>query len=205
MTSAESQDAIYIDFECLATQPPHPALLGVLAGSRDEHFEQIITDDRLAPARVASKRLRVAAASTAAREVVHRANAENRHIVGWSLFDRDRLIEASRALKADINARYVNALDIARPWRSKLHPKVVMDRRPAFAPKHTLDKYAALAGYPAMRQTAKPDTGAVDPAYARQLESTRAVTARPQRKRSATGTSSSNTTTTTASRYGTLC
>ena len=50
MTFGEAQDAIYVDFECLATKPPHPALLGALVGSRDEHLEQIITDDRLAPA-----------------------------------------------------------------------------------------------------------------------------------------------------------
>ena len=148
MTFAEAQDAIYVDFECLATKPPHPALLGVLVGFRDEHFEQIITDDRLAPARVASTTLQVATAFVAAGEVVDRANAENRRIVGWSLFDRDRLIEASPALKADINARYVNALQIARPWRARLHPKVAMEREDRFAPRHTLDKYADLAGYP---------------------------------------------------------
>ena len=148
MTFAEAQDAIYVDFECLATKPPHPALLGVLVGSRDEHFEQIITDDRLAPARVASRRLRVATGSTAAREVVDRASAENRRIVGWSLFDRDRLIDVCPALTADIKDRYVNALEIARPWRAKLHPNVAMEREDRFAPRHTLDKYADLAGYP---------------------------------------------------------
>ena len=99
MTSADAQRAIFVDFECLATEPPHPALLGVLVGSGDEQFEQIITDDRLAPARVARRTLRVATASAAAGEVVARANAENRRIVGWSFFDRDRLIEASPALR----------------------------------------------------------------------------------------------------------
>ncbi len=148
MTSTDAQRAIYVDFECLATEPPHPALLGVLVGSGDEQFEPIITDDRLAPARVARRTLRVATASAAAGEVVTRANAENRRIVGWSFFDRDRLIEASPALEADINARYVNALQIARPWRRTLHPNVAMAREDRFAPKHTLDKYAALAGYP---------------------------------------------------------
>ena len=97
---------------------------------------------------MASRRLRVATGSTAAREVVDRAHAENRLIIGWSLFDRDRLIDVCPALTADIKDRYVNALEIARPWRARLHPKVAMEREDRFAPRHTLDKYADLAGYP---------------------------------------------------------
>jgi hypothetical protein len=61
MTHIDAQRAIYIDFEYLQRQPPqkpHPALLGVLIGAADEDFEQLITDDRLAPARIVLKATR---------------------------------------------------------------------------------------------------------------------------------------------------
>jgi hypothetical protein len=70
MTHIDAQRAIYIDFECLQRQPPqkpHPALLGVLIGAADEDFEQLITDDRLAPARIANReRTRIVPAADAA-------------------------------------------------------------------------------------------------------------------------------------------
>jgi hypothetical protein len=119
----------------------------VLIGSEDEAFEQIITDERLAPARVANHNSRVAAAPDATRELVSKAIVEQRSIVGWSLFDRDRLREACPDLAFEIGDRYVNALQIARPWRKALHPNSPVDREDPFAPHHTLDKYAILAGY----------------------------------------------------------
>lgn len=147
-TFDEAQHAIYIDFECRATKPPSPALLGVLVGSDDEDLQQIITDERLASARVASRRSRVASAHDSAGALVARAIGESRRIVGWSFFDRERLIEARPDLEAAIKDRYVNALQIARPWRKALHPKVRIEREDQYAAKHTLDKYARLAGYP---------------------------------------------------------
>jgi hypothetical protein len=150
MTFADAQRAVYIDFECLKGQPPkppHPALLGVLVGSEGESFEQTITDARLSPAKVANKRCRVATASDAVRSLLSQAKEEKRRIVGWSLFDRDRLIDACPDRKDDINAVYMNALKLARPWRQAIHPGFPIEREDPFAPKHTLDKYATLAGY----------------------------------------------------------
>ena len=153
MTFAEARRAIYIDFECLKgrpPKPPHPALLGVLVGSEGESFGQIITDERLAVAKLANKRWRIvtATAAAAADALIDQAKDGQRRIVGWSFFDRDRLVEARPNLRADINALYVNALQVARPWRQAIHPGVSIEREDRFAPKHTLDKYATLAGYP---------------------------------------------------------
>ena len=145
MTFAEAQRAIYIDFECVKEKP---ALLGVLVGSDGEQLGQIITDERLAPAKVANKRCRVAPASAAAGTLVAEAKAGKRNIVGWSFFDRDRLIDACPDRKADINALYVNALQVARPWRQTIHPGFRIEKEDQFAAKHTLDKYAILARYP---------------------------------------------------------
>ena len=38
LTHAQAKRAIYVDFECLKTKPPHPALLGVLIGAADYRF-----------------------------------------------------------------------------------------------------------------------------------------------------------------------
>lgn len=140
--------AIYIDIESLRTVPPQVALLGVLNGTDGEDLEQLIVDPRLAPARVARRaRLRVANWADAVEEILTRAVSEERPIVGWSNFDRDRMAEARPDLRDEIHARYVNALEIARPWRQRVHPNFKIERADQFAPKHTLDQYARLAGY----------------------------------------------------------
>jgi len=72
-------------------------------------------------------------------------------LVGWSLFDRDRLVQARPDLEGEIKARYLNALKSAKPWRQKLYPDFVIKRKGRFAATHTLDKYAVLAGYPDAR------------------------------------------------------
>jgi hypothetical protein len=141
-------NAIYIDIESLRTDPPHCALVGVLTGTDGEDLEQLIVDPRLAPARVAKRdRLRVANWPDAVKEIVTRAVSGDLRIVGWSNFDRDRMAETRPDLEDEIHARYVNALEIARPWRQKVHPGFKVERADRFAPKHTLDKYARLAGY----------------------------------------------------------
>lgn len=150
ITPQQAERAIYIDFECLATDPPHPALLGIL-GSGDD-FEQLIVDERLAPARVASRNVRVLDARTAIEELVRRAAGADRLVVGWSFFDRHVAIRIAPHLANALHARYRNAIQTARPWRQAIHPSVQVTRDDDFAPKHTLDKYAALTQYPDARR-----------------------------------------------------
>jgi hypothetical protein len=143
--------ALFVDFECLKGsrgQKPHPALLGVLVGADGESFAQIITDERLAPARVAQAQTRAMNAPDAVDALVARAVAEDRQIVAWSVFDRDRMIDACPNRAEEIEARYVNALQVARPWGRTIHPSVRIEREGPLAPKHTLEKYAHLARYP---------------------------------------------------------
>ena len=175
LTSTDARRAIYVDFECLTGKPPHPALLGVLIGADGpdgpdgKDLEQIIiTDPRLAPARVAKKeRLRVVAAADAGAELVAMALADGRKIVGWSYFDRDRLIEACPGLEGEIRTTYVNALELARPWRSTIHPEVRIERADPHSPKHTLDKYRPAGRLPRRPPSARRDTGEMDPPHAR--------------------------------------
>ena len=150
LSRADAARAVYIDFECLKTTPPHPALLGVLIGADGEDFEQLVADERLAPARVAKREgLRPVDLPDAAGELVAMARADDRRLIGWSFFDRDRLAAARPDLTDDIARLYVNALQIARPWRRAVYPDVAIEPEDPFAARHTLDKYARLAGYPA--------------------------------------------------------
>jgi Protein of unknown function (DUF3293) len=143
-------DAIYVDFECLQ-KPAIPAILGVLIERRGQtSFEQIVLDDRLAPAAVARPQLGLATLA----ETVARLTDSGLPIVGWSFFDRDLVtaqpIDAS--LTSRWRAHYVNGLAVAKPWRTKVHPTFVVQKASKFDPKNTLDKYAELAGYPDVAQ-----------------------------------------------------
>ena len=204
MTHANAQCAIYIDFECLATKQRHPALLGVLVGAGAEEFEQVITDERLAPGRVAARKTsRIATAADAVGEVVARAKAENRMLVGWSLFDRDRLVQARPDLEGEIKAKNPNALKVAKPWRHNLYPDFAIERGDRYAATHTLDKYAGPRGL-SRRPASSRRAGKVDPAHAApaSIDGRRILVYR-RRRRNATGTGCSPTTATTASRSGT--
>ena len=148
-TTAIADRAIFVDFEALKTDPPHPALLGVLVGSEGEDLEQLILDARLAPARKARPaRTRVTNTADAVDALANLARTHDLRLVGWSIFDRDLMIVARPDLVGEIRERYLNALEVARPWRQKLHPSFRIDPEDRFSPKHTLDKYARLARYP---------------------------------------------------------
>ena len=149
LATPDAARSIFIDFECLKTKPPHPALLGILIGSDGEQLEQLIVDPGLWPARVGRReRARVVHAEDAVRTLVAMAASEDRPIVGWSNFDRDRMIEACPDLEREITARYVNALPTARRWRQNLYPTFKVEREDKHSARHTLDQYAVLAGYP---------------------------------------------------------
>jgi hypothetical protein len=139
-------DAVYIDFEAPKTNVPSPAILGILSerGGK-QHFEQIILDRRLERAAVASAQLSVA---TLAATVTH-LTALDMRLVAWSEFDLRVVTESDLdpALKTAWRARYVNALATARTWRAKVHPAWRIARASEHDAKHTLDQYAALAGY----------------------------------------------------------
>ena len=86
MTQDDAVRGIYVDFECLLTEPhPTPKLLGVLIEGK---FEQLLLDPQLAPARVSNRRCRVEDARTAIVALVERAAGVGRALIGWSLFDR---------------------------------------------------------------------------------------------------------------------
>src|SRR4051812_15665771 len=148
--AADSAGAIYIDFECLK-KPATPVLLGILKDLRgEERFKQLVLDEALTRIPVRPGRLRHVTIQEAAAWLVAEADANDCPIVGWSFFDLNVLLTCGIAasLRKRIRNRYVNALEIARPWKTEVYPEVKIARAGKFAPKNTLDKFAALAGYP---------------------------------------------------------
>jgi hypothetical protein len=139
-------NAIYVDFEGLR-EPASPVVLGVLTERGEQtSFEQIILDGRLAPSAVARPHLRAASLE----ETVARLTDIGLPIVGWSNHDCD--IVAAQPIDAQLATgwcdQYVNALAVARRWRTNVHPKYVVKKASKFDPKNTLDRFAELAGYP---------------------------------------------------------
>jgi hypothetical protein len=111
---------MYIDFEC--RQKQRPTLLGVLGGanSAQEGFEQWILDSALASAKVASPAAKVDELTNVAKRLTDEADRHHRSIIGWSLFDRDRIVDdpkVSSDAKAIIIDRYTNAITVAKQWR----------------------------------------------------------------------------------------
>jgi hypothetical protein len=144
-------NAIFIDFECLKTKPPTPVLLGMLSDVWGiQQFEQLVLDDTLNSAAGAAPHVRVADVQETAELLAAEADARDCPLVGWSLFDRDMLLSSPirEPLKEVVRRRYVNALERARPWKTKIYPKFKIGRADTFAAKNTLDKFAELAGYP---------------------------------------------------------
>ena len=142
-------NALYVDFECLKTQPPTPMLLGVLEDVDGRNgIQQLILSDDLAHVRPRSG-VRHSTMEAAVRLVVEKAEASDGPIVGWSNFDREVILRADipDPLKAIVRRRYVNALATARPWKTLVYPEVKIAREHAYAPRNTLDKFAALANY----------------------------------------------------------
>jgi hypothetical protein len=144
-------NAIFIDFECLKTKPPTPVLLGMLSDVGGmQQFQQVVLDDTLKSAAAAARHVTQATVQETAEALVTEADARDCSLVGWSLFDRDVLLNSHipEPVKEVVQRRYVNALEKARPWKTKIYPAFKIGRADTFAAKNTLDKFAELAAYP---------------------------------------------------------
>ena len=138
-------DALFVDFESLQ-EPLSPAILGILKVEQGAPaFEQIVLASRLATAAIASRHIHFSAPEAAFAALADSALP----IVGWSLFDRAVVdsLPIAQSVKRAWADRYVNALAAARTWRTRVHPTFKIIKESNFDAKHTLDKYAELAGY----------------------------------------------------------
>jgi hypothetical protein len=163
-------NAIYIDFECLK-KPATPILLGILKDLRGEqHFEQLILDESLKkiPGR---DRLRHASVQEAAASLVAEADASDCPIVGWSLFDRNVLLDCDipESVKAGIMRRYANALDIAKPWKARMYPAFKIVKAGKFEPAGQIRRACRLSrcGHASWRHAHQMDSGSSESAGSR--------------------------------------
>ncbi len=120
LSANEAANALYIDFE--GEKDKAPVLLGTLRrpgrGSRPFVHQEVLDPmfDGLG--------LAVLSLRAAVEKVVVRAEARDRRIVSWSEHD----LEVVRTLRPDhpelvarFEARYANALGVARRWRNGVH------------------------------------------------------------------------------------
>ena len=70
----------------------------------------------------------MATAADAVDTIVSLAGAHSLRIVGWSNFDRNRLVDIRPDLAHEIDTRYVNALKVARRWRGTVYPSFAIER-----------------------------------------------------------------------------
>src|SRR4051812_4184354 len=151
---------MYIDFEC--RQKQLPTLLGMLGAgdATPEAFEQWILDPALASARVARKGTRVDQLANVAERLADEAERHDQQMVGWSFFDRNRLVQhpgvSPKAVRV-VTERYANAIPVAKEWRRAYLP----DWKPA---ANDLKSYFEPTGF----KTRLPPT--VDPTPADWIE-----------------------------------
>jgi hypothetical protein len=123
LSNAEAQRALYIDFE--GEKGKCPVLLGVLrrrGGSSTPRVQQDILDETFAPLATPATRLR--SLHDVVLNVVQRAEHADRRIVSWSEHDLGvvrTLRDEDPGLVVRFEARYANALSIARRWRNRVH------------------------------------------------------------------------------------
>jgi hypothetical protein len=159
LTPRETEQAVYIDFEALATAPRVIGLLGVaFRGDGDDvAIRQFVVDGVLREAVKSRPTCEGASLEDAVRAVVETATALDGPIVSWSNHDRDLILnhaEVSDALKAQVSLRHRNAISTATRWLSTFHPGVRFDRL-RFGGKNQLARFVPLAGYQVPRHLSK--------------------------------------------------
>jgi hypothetical protein len=119
LSAAEALRALYIDFE--GEKDEAPVLLGVHRRGRGARpfVHQDVLDEAFANLGAPAISLH-----QAVEKVVRRAERRDRRIVSWSEHDLEvvrTLRDQDPALVARFEARYANALDVARRWRNRCH------------------------------------------------------------------------------------
>ncbi len=139
LSAAEALRALYIDFEGGKDRPP--VLLGVHRRGRGSrpYVQQDVVDEAFAGLVPRYLPLR-----DCVENLVRRAEHGDRRIVSWSEHDLNvvrTLADEDPGLVARFEARYVNALAVAKRWRNKLHDRDKPEQG-------RLADYQVLIGYP---------------------------------------------------------
>jgi hypothetical protein len=162
-TSTAADRALYVDYECSKDRPP--TLLGI---QDEDHIRQAVVEPLFHPCAARRRVQRTVAADhlETVRDLVARADREERHIVSWSEFDRDHMRTVLAGRDADLERLdrwWVNAIPIARRWRWKVQPDLEVER-------HRLAFYLKGTGYYVPERFGEGVAGAGLRAVRRQLE-----------------------------------
>lgn len=146
ITLLEASRAIYIDFE--GFKDVAPTFVGVLI---EDSFEQVLFDAELALAG-ATNNLNVVLPSEFLGTLVHKAQFENRRIVGYSSHEKSVFI---KYFDLDITPYYADARLIAKALRKNVLKE--------FNPKpKTLTEYLHAIGYPKKDAAIKKTTSRIN-------------------------------------------
>jgi hypothetical protein len=170
LSPEEARRALYIDFEGRKDQAP--VILGVLRrGGRGPRpwVQQVIVDETFASLGLPTLSLRAAVEA-----VVMRAERRDRRIVSWSEHDLEvvrSLRDESPELVEGFEARYANALAVAKRWRTLVHDR----NRPGDG---RLVSYLALIEYVVPDEAVGGDVGETIRILRPRLESAQLLTER---------------------------
>jgi len=151
ITKDQASAAIYIDFEGTMNDPP--ALLGILIrGSLGDSFRQVALDYSFqglpALPEANDAKLAYCTVEETIEALVGLAEESNLMFVAWSTRELQVVKESdlSADLKRRFENRHVNAITIAKRWRSRFHPNVEFESSRRIRP-NALHNYMQLIDY----------------------------------------------------------
>ncbi len=155
LTIEEAEQAIYIDFEGTAVDPP--SLLGVLVVDNCKtEFVQYVVEEGLWQAALAKDEdpawpwACIPASWADLACVRHRSEKENRRVIAWSIHESDELVRhAGSGDQEWFGENVVNAIPLGRKWQRRVHPGSHLERDPDnwMRGRHQLQRYFDLVGY----------------------------------------------------------
>jgi len=147
ITKSQAERAVYVDFESNSNKPP--SLMGILYKDNDGHdvFTQYIVEPGLQGASNLGKYCKVSSLYSALEEVRRIVLDERRFLIAWSNNEikviRDYCPEI---LEGRFEARYLNAIPVAKSWHKEKYPGEKVPRTPGRG-RHTLEYYLKKIGY----------------------------------------------------------
>jgi hypothetical protein len=118
LTPDEAGQALYIDFEGRKDQPP--VLLGATRYASARRVHQYVTDPHFASI-ADDEELEVMTLAAAVERIVQRAEKRDRLIVAWTEHELDVVRRYVPEMLDRFEARYRNALGVAKYWRNACH------------------------------------------------------------------------------------
>jgi hypothetical protein len=162
LSSREAREAVYVDFEGNADEPPF--LLGILrAQGQLTTFEQVVVSDKQkwSLPGLDRKPLLIERLEKSIVKLLAMARAERRLIAAWSTHELD-VIRTWCVLQPDdaefLAAAYRNCIPVARSWKARCYPDLVFGRD-TFGGRNRLYRYLDLIRYEIPSHLGREQTG----------------------------------------------